>query len=347
MLFKQLTAFTIEMPLYPNGLRERMKPQEWREHLVESLYRYRFRDILKNQTSCAGWEVPHAHINEEYLVSAPNDPVYLLCYRQDERKISRKAIDEQLIVKCKQIELSECRKVSKLERSSFYDDIVAAKSPHVLPTPVRTLVVIDLNNSTILIGTSSESKALEIKRAIYDQLLPKFLVDDLEVKPKLIMPVHCKSDARDLMTNWILDDNELPPDNISLGESVKLGIKGGKKIQVTGHSMYSPVVVDALNSGYRPELMSVSIMNGDHVMADIVLDRYGTFNKIKVSGDFDLAGSGDVDNEYDLLLSNLTNTALTYEYVFAVVSKAFGNEPKIDLSDWAKNWIVVNKEELV
>ncbi len=333
MLFNQLTAYNIQMPNDEADRRIVLNPKEWRAFIGQQAMGHSFKALTDHQPYGSGWEVPEPEMNQEYLISVPgNDQnIHLLCYRTDERKIPNSAINEQLKRQVEKIEREEKREVSKLERRTFKDEIIAQKIPHTLPTPSRVLVVFDLDNKTVLIGTSSEGNASCIKAAISEQLLPEYEVDENPIKARLLPPVFCKADARDHMTRWLTCENDEMPTNVCLSDSVVLQRDKSKNIAITGQGMDSPYVREALNDGYRAFKVPVSIMSGDIEMGCITLDKYGAFNKIDIPNEF--KPTVDKDNEdaaWNLLYAELAGTALNYKYVADVVMGAFGTGDTLD-----------------
>lgn len=333
MLFKQLTAYNIQMPADEAGRRIVLNTKEWRACIAQQAMNHSFKALTDHQVSGTGWEVPEPDINQEYLISVPaqDKNIHLLCYRTDERKIPNSAIKEQLNRQVAKIERDEKRAVSKIERMTFKDEILAQKIPHTLPTPSRVLVVFDLDNMTVLIGTSSEGAASCIKSAISEQLLPEYEVDESPIKARLLPPVFCKADARDHMTHWLTCANDDMPINVCLSDSVVLQRDKSKNIAITGLGMDSPYVKEALADGYRAFKVPVSIMSGDIEMGCITLDKYGAFNKIDIPSEFKpTVDKEDEDAAWQLLYAELASTALNYQYVSDVVMGAFGTGDALD-----------------
>lgn len=327
MLFKSLTPYNIEMPKPDDGERIVLNHHEWRAYLADAAMKHSFKPLAKNQGYGAGWEIPEPDLNQEFLISAPTGALHLLCYRCDERKIPSSAIAEQLKRQVDKIERDEKRKVSKLEKTNFKADIIAAKIPHTLPTPTRILVVMDLDNLTVLIGTSSEGTASVIKAAICAELLPEYEIDETQVTARLLPNVFCKGDAQDHMTHWLKVDNEDMPINISLSDAVTLQRDKSKNIAISGQSMDSQHVQDALNDGYRAFKLPLTIMSGDLEMAEVTLNKYGAFSKIDIPNEFKPSIDDDVeDAQWQLLMAELVRTSLNYHYVTDVVMAAFGGD---------------------
>ncbi len=333
MLFKQLTAYNIQMPSDEADRRIVLNTKEWRAGIAQQAMNHSFKSLTDHQVKGSGWEVPEPDLNQEYLISVPaqDKNIHLLCYRTDERKIPNSAIKEQLNRQVAKIEREEKRSVSKIERMTFTDEIIAQKIPHTLPTPSRVLVVFDLDNMTVLIGTSSEGNASCIKAAISEQLLPEYEVDENLIKARLLPPVFCKADARDHMTRWLTCDNDDMPTNVCLSDSVVLQRDKSKNIAITGLGMDSPYVKEALNDGYRAFKVPVSIMSGDIEMGCITLDKYGAFNKIDIPNEFKpTVDKEDEDAAWKLVYAELASTALNYQYVSDVVMGAFGTGDTLD-----------------
>lgn len=339
MLFKQLTAYGIEMPKDELGISLQVNPHEWRAHLMNSAMQHRFQPLTKHQASGAGWEIPEPDLNKEYLITAPEKNLHLLCYRMDARKIPASAINEALKKHIEKIEHDEKRGVSKLERETFKADIIAQKIPHTLPTPSRVMVVVDLDEMTVLIGTSSEGVASTIKAAMASDLLPEYALDDEEVSPRLLPYVYCRGDAQTYMTSWVRCENDEMPRDVCLGDAVVLQRDKSKNISISGQSMDSQHVQDALNDGYQAFKLPVSIMSGDIPMAEVLLDKYGAFNKITIPDEFKPTIDEDAEDEaWQLLNAELVRTTLNYHYVKQVVMAAFGVVSLDAVGVLAANW---------
>lgn len=327
MLFKQLTAYNIEMPKNEAGVPISLSFQQWRDHIFKQAMSHAFQPLAEHQQKGAGWEVPKMDINQEYLISAPERNIHLLCYRMDERKIPTSAVNEQLRRQVQKIEREEKRPVSKIEKLTFKDEIIARLIPHTLPTPNRIFVVLDLDKKTILVGTSSENAASAVRSAMIDQLLPSYEVEESPVYPRLLPPVFCRSGARDHMTRWVTCDNEEMPRNITLNDSVVLQREQSKNIAITGQPMDSEHVRDPIKDGYLVYSLPVTILSGDHEMAVVTLDRYGAFNKIELSNEFKpQVNKEDDDAVWNQLFADLVMTAMNYQYIKDVLFAAFGQD---------------------
>lgn len=327
MLFKQLTAYNIEMPKDEKGAQILLSAKQWRAYIFKQAMGHAFVPLTEHQQKGSGWEAPMQDINQEYMITAPQQDIHLLCYRTDERKIPTSAINEQLRRQVEKIEREEKRKVSKLEKATFKDEIIAQKIPHTLPTPSRVLVVFDLEKKTVLIGTSSEGAASGIRAAINEQLLPEYEVEEEKVKARLLPPVYCRSEARDHMTNWLRCDNDQMPANITLSDSVVLQRDKSKNISITGQSMDSHHVQEPLNDGYRAFSVPVAVLSNDVVMGVITLDKYGSFNRIDIDNEFKpVIDKDDEDAAWNQLFTDLVSTTLNFHYVKSVVMTAFGTE---------------------
>ncbi len=334
MLFKKVTAFNIEMPLDEFSGVIPLNHQVWRESIRSAAMVRHFRELTEHQQTGSGWEQPFKTLNEEYSIPELEQNLILLCYRTDTRKIAMAGIKEQVQRKVAQIERAEARKVRKLERQSFEDDIIQQILPYTPATPARTLVLIDTARRTILIGSSSDNVTSDIRTELSNNILPAFEVKEQTVRPRLLVPVFCKSSAPALMSTWLLDrEDDLAemPAGMSAGSSVSLRRDKSKNVVVTGQSLDCETVQNALRDEYEPFKLPVSIMKGDVPMGDITLDEYGSFDQIKMTDEFkpiaaDVDGNVE-DAAFNQILTDMTLTSLNYHYVAGVVHEAFGTVP--------------------
>lgn len=334
MLFKKISAFNIEMPRDEfNGVIP-LNHQVWRESIRSAALVRHFRELTEHQQTGSGWEQPFKALNDEYTIPETEQNLILLCYRSDTRKLAMAGIKEQVQRKVALIEYEETRKVRKIERQTLEDDIVQKILPFTPATPSRTLVLIDTLRRCVLIGSSSDNLASEIRTELSNNLLPAFEVKEETVRPRLLVPVFCQSSAADHMVTWLLDTEEKMaemPEGMSAGTAVSLQRDKSKNIVVSGQSLDCDTVQNALRDEYKPFKLPVSIMKGDIPMGDITLDVHGCFDSIKISGEFtpiaaDVDGNVE-DAAFNQILTDMTLTSLNYHYVAGVVHDAFGTLP--------------------
>jgi len=334
MLFKKITALNIEMPKDEFSHPIPLNHQVWRESIRNAAMVHHFRELTEHQQTGSGWEKPFKALNDEYTIPETEQNLILLCYRSDTRKLSMAGIKETVNTKVALIEHFEKRSVRKIERQSLEDDIVQAIVPFTPATPSRTLVLIDTLRRCVLIGSSSDKLASEIRTELSNNILPAFEVKDATVRPRLLVPVFCQSSAGDHMVTWLLDTEEKMaemPFSMSAGTAVSLQRDKSKNIVVSGQSLDCDTVQNALRDEYKPFKLPVSIMKGDIPMGDITLDVHGCFDSIKISGEFtpiaaDVDGNVD-DAAFNQILTDMTLTSLNYHYVAGVVHDAFGTLP--------------------
>ena len=331
MLFKQITSYAIEMPAGQNGELIRLLPTEWRDTMATNAELMRFRTLAPLQQLGQGFEPPFRDFNSEFVVALEGCTYMLLCYRIDEKKISAAALKEAVENKVELIEQEENRQVRKLEREQIRDDLTTKSLPHIQPTPKRVLILIDTAAARVLIGTSSEALATDIRRTLSEYIIPAYKIEttegEEERRPRLLVVSNCKGDARLHYEQWMRRDVV----GLQLNDGAYLERNESKNIIVTGQANDADVITTALDDGYLPFQVSVGILNrmGDDVIADVVLDRFGEYNMIRISDDYSISPS-DHDDKKEAAMTDLHTkmflTANMARDVEIAIKVAFGDD---------------------
>jgi DNA recombination-dependent growth factor C len=334
MLLKQLTTYQIEMPTTATDQPIALVPTEWRDHIEQSAQSMRIRPLTALQQTGSGFEPPLHKINSEYVVAADSCGLLLLCYRIDTKAINAAGIKESVEAKAKIIEHEEGRRVRKLEREAIHDDFVTKALPHIQPTPKRILILLDLRRYRVLIGTKSEDLATTLRRLLAEHIVPGYEVetaDEKEVRrPRFIVDSNCKGDPREHYRQWMIQGVQ----GLQLHDGAYLEKEASKNIIVTGQANDAQVITDALDDGYQPFQVSVSVMNteADSVIADVVLDRFGQYTAIRIPGHLEIIKSTHEDEKEAAMAdlhANMVLTAGTAHDVEHAVKVAFGDQLEI------------------
>ena len=339
MLFKQITSYQIEMPAFASGQAVALVPLEWRESIENKAHDHRFRPLSPLQQVGQGFEPPLHKINSEFVVSADSCGLLLLCYRIDTKALNAAGIKESVEAKATLIEREEGRRVRKLEREALHDDFVIKAMPHIQPTPKRILILLDLNRLRVLIGTKSETLATELRRTLAEHILPAYEIptaDEPETKrPRLLVDSNCKGDPREHYFQWMIQGVI----GMQLHDGAYLEKEASKNIIVTGQANDATVITDALKDGYQPFQVAVSVMSadGETVIANTVLDRFGQYDTIRVPSDIEIIKSTHEDEKEAAMAdlhANMVLTAGTASEVEHAVKVAFGDELNTELGQF-------------
>ena len=337
MLFNSLTPYGIELPKSDQLEEPRIMALVWREKIADRCQHLQFQPLLPLQAQGEGFEPPFKDFNREYVVAAQNNQLLLICYRRDERKISAAGIKEKVAEKVERIEQTEERKVRKSERESIADELRQKSLPHISPTPKRVLILIDLLHSRILIGSNSDTLVSHVRTLVRDHILPrysmpaeKFSEDDTGfeyVAPRLLVETYCQGDARIHYEQWMRRGVQ----GLHLHDLACLEKEGAKSIVVTGQALDAPVITDALDDGYLPYQVGISVLNNDedNVIADLTLDRFGVYSKVKVP-DYRAIVKSHHEDEAEAAMADLQATMIltagTVHDVNRAITVAFGDD---------------------
>ena len=193
MWFKNLYFFAFTRPF-------EWSEQDLEKHLAEHL----FTPCASTEQSHFGWvNALGKHGNS--IVHAVNNN-FLLCARKEEKILPAPVIKEQLEEKMAQLEAEQSRSATKKEKEQFKEDIIFELLPRAFSRVTDTHAYISPAHNTIVINTSSRSKAEDFL-ALLRKVLGTLPVTSLspETAPD------------EIMTDWLVEKN--------LGNNFQLGME--------------------------------------------------------------------------------------------------------------------------
>ncbi len=177
-----------------------LQPFTWSaEALQEKLASYAFHPCGRMEMVSIGWVSPFGR-DSDVLVHAANN-CFIFTLRQEEKILPASVIRDFVNERVEEIETQQMRKIRKREKDQIKEEILQELLPRAFTRSTYLFAYIDVNRGWLLIDTASRKKAEELTNLL------RYTLGSLPiVSPKL------QNSPITIMTRWLLNDKELPPD---------------------------------------------------------------------------------------------------------------------------------------
>lgn len=194
MFFKNLSLYQLTQPL------------EWKdEKLQEQLVKEIFTPCSPQEKIKMGWVSPLKYNDNLFFKTGKQ---LLFIFQKEEKILPNPVVKEALEARIDDLEKKLTRRVSKIEKMSLKEDVIATMLPRAFSKTQRIALWVDIENQRLLINTSS------IKRAEEVLALMRKTLGSLPVVPFMFhkeMPIF--------MRQWVMNE---PPQHLTLLEEVEL-----------------------------------------------------------------------------------------------------------------------------
>jgi recombination associated protein RdgC len=169
------------------------------EQLHEALASATFHPCLQMEMESIGW-VPPLGNNTESLVHSSNQCI-IFTLRKEVKILPSSVVKDFVNDKVEEIENQQMRKVGKREKDQIREEVLQDLIPRAFTNSHYLSAYVDVKNGWLVVDTASRKKAEE---------LTQFLRGTLGSLPIVSPQVH--HSPTQVMTRWLLKDNELPHD---------------------------------------------------------------------------------------------------------------------------------------
>ena len=167
------------------------------DDLANQLERLSFTPCLPSLATSHGWVSPIDE-DEAPLVHAANG-ILMICLQFEEKILPATVVNQALIQRIKEIESTQCRKVSQKEKMSCKDDLIQTLLPRAFSKLLRIFAYIDTKRNWIIVGTIHAAKTEKFKN-----LLQKSL-NGIQMQPFELR------NATSIMSHWLANGDAPRP----------------------------------------------------------------------------------------------------------------------------------------
>lgn len=245
--------------------------------------------------------------DSEVLAARQGESIWITVGGED-RLLPGSVVNDMLARKLAEIEQKEGRRPGGRTRKRLKDELITDLMPRAFIKPSRTDALLDLENGTVVIDTSSrktgENVCSEIRRA-----LGSF--------PAL--PLNAEVAPRSILTGWI--SGEPLPDGLSIGDECELRdpVDQGAVVKVQRMDLHSDEIARHLETGKLVTRLALNL--DDHV--SFVLGEDLVVRKFKLlDGAVDQLESTDRDDIRAELDARFALMSAEVKRLFAVLESA-------------------------
>ncbi|SKA22730.1 recombination-associated protein RdgC [Novilysobacter spongiicola] len=245
--------------------------------------------------------------DSEVLAARQGESIWITVGGED-RLLPGSVVNDMLARKLAEIEQKEGRRPGGRTRKRLKDELITDLMPRAFIKPSRTDALLDLENGTVVIDTSSrktgENVCSEIRRA-----LGSF--------PAL--PLNAEVAPRSILTGWI--SGEPLPDGLSIGDECELRdpVDQGAVVKVQRMDLHSDEIARHLETGKLVTRLALNL--DDHV--SFVLGEDLVVRKFKLlDGAVDQLESTDRDDVRAELDARFALMSAEVKRLFAVLESA-------------------------
>lgn len=189
----------------------------------------------------SGWTSPFGG-DSPVLVHSPNK-CHLICLKTEEKKIQasiiKEKVEERIIEMIKNNPEMEGVKIKRALKNQIKDEIIKELLPNVIPRSSKIYAYIDEAMQTLIINSSSRSKA---------ETFVMFLQGTLHLNDIQVRPIQTVNSPDEVMTAWL--KNSATPENVSLGRKCHLtGTEDGSIIRYARHEMHDKQIIKYTEEG--------------------------------------------------------------------------------------------------
>ncbi len=195
MWFKNIIVYQFKIPFTLS-----------KAELEQKLSQHTSRPCGKLEMSTYGWSSPLGRQDHTLVYSAYEG--LLICGNRQEKLLPSSVIKEQMLEKVVDQEQQQMRKLSKREKESIQEQVLAELLPRAFSRSQPTYAYIDTKNQWLVIDTSSQKKAEALI-----ELLRKSL-GGLSVQS-----LQAKESVAKVLTSWLTDN---PPKDFIIADECEL-----------------------------------------------------------------------------------------------------------------------------
>lgn len=208
------------------------------ESIAERLQQHEFTPCTSQQMNSSGWTSPLGRLGNDFIHAA--NGYIMVCNKTQEKLLPAAVINEELEDKILELEQAQSRKISRKERTSLKEEITFSLLPLAFTRSRVEFAYVSLNESLLVLNSSSEKKADELVSSLRNALgsLP-------------VVPLECRSEPVETMTEWV--KTGLCASEFNLGEECELQSEtaSNRVIRCKNQDLGTDEILAHLKSGMR------------------------------------------------------------------------------------------------
>lgn len=297
MWFKNIRAFRFTEPMAQKA-----------EEIGQCLSAVAFRPCQGHEQSSYGFVPPLGRLGD--LLVHQTQSNIMVCTRKEEKIIPATLIKELVEEKAAEISAREGRGVGRKERQDIKDDVIHTLLPRALSRSSTQFAYLALAQGWLLVDTASATRA---------EALTQALRKSLGSCP--VVPFQTNTAPADLMTSWLLGEQDLPP-HFELGgdcEMKSLSDASGK-IVFKEHDLFTDEIRSHLESDMRVSKLALNWRGG----ISFVLDEDWIIRRIKFADNIfeQVVSAEDKIEQFDLDFAVMSHEV---DQFLSDLLSAFGN----------------------
>lgn len=196
MWFKNLRAYRLTKPFTLNA-----------DQLTQRLEEHAFTPCGKSETVRQGWVAPLGRHSDQSVHAA--NGFLLVCMKREEKVLPAAVVNEALEEKVQEIQSSEFRHISRKERQTLKEDIIATLLPRAFVKSNRVFAFIAPSQGWIVVDAASAKRAEDVLNLLRESVgtLP-------------VLPFSSKNIPTQTMTLWLKEASAPTP--FALGQECEL-----------------------------------------------------------------------------------------------------------------------------
>lgn len=232
------------------------------EEIGERLASLAFRPCQGHEQTSYGFVPPLGRLGDQFVHVAQGSVMF--CARKEEKILPATLVKDLVEEKAAEIAAKEGRGVGRKERQDIKDEVVQTLLPRALSRSSLQFAYLALNEGWLLVDTSSTARAEVLTQALRKALGSCPIVPFQTIKP-----------PAELMTSWLLGEQELPA-HFELGGDCEMKSLGdaGATIVFKEHDLFADEIKSHLETDMRISKLALNWRGGiSFVMDDAWLIR--------------------------------------------------------------------------
>jgi len=306
MFFKNIRAYRINPSFIE--LHKHEKGDSIHQDFNNEMHNMCFYPCPSNVPSSCGWVEPLPEANSQEIHYAYHyNKCSIICMKVENKVLPAKAINEQVSNKVKAIKDKENRKVSRKEKMSIKDDVIADLMPKV-PTISKLIYAYISWEKDLLIVNASSAKDAE--------MLINFMRETFKSFP--VVPVSAGKGFSSIVNEWVVS-GKVSDDNFSFRNGIELAntVEPSNKVKFINHDD-SFQAVELIQGGFSAVKISLRYKED----MDFTVDSELSIKKISFSGVVQEILS-DIEDSLALWLSEFIIQSSVFEDFISDIESIF------------------------